>query len=91
MSLLLDGGGDQIVFDDVRCVADVPWNMEHGRISIGLGCRAVTNTMLMLGERPGPVVLGSVSTGGRARTPGWIWPLGTQPVIRKLSLPPLGA
>ena len=75
----------------MRCVADVPWNMEHGRISIGLGCRAVTHTMLMQGKRPGPVLLGSVSTGGRARTPGWIWPLGTQPVIRKLSLPPLGA
>ena len=88
---MLDGGGQQFGFHGVRCVADVPWNMEHGRISIGLGCRAETITMLMLGKRPGPVLLGSVSTGGRARTPGWIWPSGAQPVIRKLSLPPLGA
>ena len=38
-----------------------------------------------------PVLGGSVSTGGRGRAPGWIWPSGAQPVIRKLSLPPLGA
>ena len=37
-----------------------------------------------------PVLGGSVSTGGRGRAPGWIWPSGAQPVIRKLSLPPLG-
>ena len=37
-----------------------------------------------------PVLVGSVSTGGRGRAPGWIWPSGAQPVTRKLSLPPLG-
>ena len=67
---LLDGGGQQFGFHGVRCVADVPWNMEHGRISIGLGCRAETISMLMIGKRPGPVLLGSVSTGGRGRAPG---------------------
>jgi len=65
--------------------------MDRGRISVGLGACAAAKPLLRLVTRSGPVLVGSVCTGGRARTPGGIWPSGAQPVIRKLSLPPLGA